>query len=138
MQGEENRSAPPAVLRGAGEAFGYSHLMGHLPGVADRLGCWVVLAVRGRGGDRPCCFHTHRGLLIFAEVLNGDSPGCFGRLLSFRRVQGGCDPYMHRICRQLLSWRRRAKEVETRAALANAGYPCGYPVAVELSPGALV
>ena len=34
---EDDRAAPPAVLGGADEAFGYGGVLGRLPGVAGRL-----------------------------------------------------------------------------------------------------
>ena len=37
VHGEDNWAAPPAVLGGADEAFGYCGLLGRLPGVAGRL-----------------------------------------------------------------------------------------------------
>ena len=101
---------------------------------AGWLGPWVAsvamaAAASMRAVARPACL---------VEILDGDGPGGLRRLLAFGWVQGGSDPDVHRARGQLLSRRRRAEQVEARAALAYAGDACGHPVADERCPGALV
>ena len=101
------------------------------------MGRWVVRAVSGCGGNRSGSLHAHCRLPVRSEVLDRDSPGGLGRLLPPSGMKSGGDPYVHSAGRQRWSWRRRAEEVETRAALTNAGEPRGYPVGMKLGPGAL-
>ena len=49
---EDYGAASPSVLSCAEEAFGDSHLVSYLPGVAGCLARRVARAVGGRGGDR--------------------------------------------------------------------------------------
>ena len=138
VYGEDDGAASPAVLGCAAEALGDGHLVSYLPCVASCLTGWVVWAVGGRRGDRRGRFHARRGAPCLVEIFDSDGPGGLRRLLAFGWVQGGSDPDVHGFRGQRLSRRRRAKQVEARATLPNAGYACGYPVAVELRPGAPV
>ena len=132
------RAAPSAVLGRAEEAFGDGHLVSYLPGVAGCLTRRVAWAVGGLCGDRCGRVHARCGAPCLVEVLDGDGPGGPRRLLAFGWVQSGCDPDVHCARGQLRSRRRRAEQVEARAALAYAGDACGHPVANELCPGAPV
>ena len=132
VHGEDYGAASSVVLSRAEEAFGDGHLVSDLPGMAGRLARRVAWAVGGRGGDRAGCPHPFCGLPVLVEILDGNGPGGSRRLLSLGWVQGGCDPDVHRARGQRLGRRRRAEQVEARAALAYAGYPCGEPVAAEL------
>jgi len=86
VYGEDYGAASPAVLGRAEEAFGDSHLVSYLPGVAGCLARRVAWAMGGRGGDRASRLHALCCLLSFVEILDGDGPGGPRRLLALGRV----------------------------------------------------
>jgi len=82
VHGKDYRAASPAVLGCAEEAFGDSHLVSYLPGVAGCMARRVAWAMGGCGGDRAGRLHAFCGLRVLVEVLDGDGPGGPRRLLA--------------------------------------------------------
>ena len=87
VYGEDYGAASPAVLGRAEEAFGDSHLVSYLPGVAGCLArrvAWAMVAVvaiaPATSMRSVACSHT------FVKILDGDGPGGPRRLLALGRV----------------------------------------------------
>ena len=111
-------------------------MLRYLSGVAGRYCLRVPGAMRRSGGYGSTGFHTLSMVSPRAYVMHLYGPGGPGGVAVACGQEDRGDAYVRAAWFDLRGGRGRAEEVEAGASLGYGGDTCGYPVSVEVVPGA--